>query len=143
MATSQPKVEASYYDEYSDPEEEQKARNGMEAGDIDEDDVDEEEEEDFVSRPRRDSQQSGLPPFIHNSPNAKRKSMDPMPTARGVSNGSHGPIIDPSSKKHKPEPLEPSILNAEPLDEFVLEIADWIHRVSLGKQNIEVRKSWA
>jgi len=63
------------------------------------------------------------------------------PSSTGASDkaANGGFLTDPSSsKRHKPEPLEPSILNAEPLDEFVLEIADWIHKVSLGKQNIEV-----
>lgn len=34
--------------------------------------------------------------------------------------------------------LEPSFLNAEPLDEFIREVADWIHKLSVGKEHIEI-----
>ncbi|KAG8860878.1 mRNA-capping enzyme subunit beta [Tulasnella sp. 330] len=133
--------EAIYYEGHSDPEDDEKNSNGAEEEDGDE----EEDEEDFIARPRRGSSPPPIPfqPPSHNASGTKRKAPDTQSPSMGhrtVTNGGpHVPVVDPSSsKRHKPEPLEPSILNAEPLDEFVLEIADWIHRVSLGKQNVEV-----
>ena len=35
-------------------------------------------------------------------------------------------------------PLEPSFVNYEPLDEFIREVADWIHYHANGQSNIEV-----
>lgn len=36
------------------------------------------------------------------------------------------------------ERMEPSIIGAEPTDEFIFEIADWIHHVTHGRHNVEV-----
>lgn len=35
-------------------------------------------------------------------------------------------------------PLEPSFVNYEPLDEFIREVADWIHCHANGQHNVEV-----
>ncbi|KAG9008776.1 mRNA-capping enzyme subunit beta [Tulasnella sp. JGI-2019a] len=138
-SSSHPPPEATYYEEYSDPEDDEKQSNGAVGTEEGND-----EDEDFISRPRRDSSPAPIPFELSQvAAGSKRKApTHPSPDTggRAATNGGHqGPIMDPSaSKRHKPEPLEPSILNAEPLDEFVLEIADWIHRVSLGKTNVEV-----
>ncbi|KAG8917385.1 mRNA-capping enzyme subunit beta, partial [Tulasnella sp. 417] len=136
-----------YYEQYSDPE-----NNQSNAADGDEDEEEEDEEEDdFVDRPRRDSPPPP-PPLGHPSNALKRKATEPQQSYGGhqpqqstssssypssSANGGHG-ISEPAAKKLKPDALEPSILCAEPLDEFVLEIADWVHKMALGKTNIEV-----
>lgn len=38
------------------------------------------------------------------------------------------------------EPMEASIIGAEPTDEFIFEIADWIHHTTRGRHNVEVRR---
>ncbi|KAH7108075.1 mRNA triphosphatase CET1 [Auriculariales sp. MPI-PUGE-AT-0066] len=49
--------------------------------------------------------------------------------------GSHGESSRVSSTRR---PLEPSILNAEPWDEVMRTVADWIHANIHGKTNIEI-----
>ena len=134
--------EANYYYTYSDPEE-QGARNPQEEAipeDEDEDEGSEENDEDFKPRKQRSA---SLVPY---NPHANSKSgagdaeagTKPPKHANGV-NPDIRPLMDPhSAKSTRPEPLEPSILNAEPLDEFVLQVADWIYQQALGKSNIEV-----
>ncbi len=70
----------------------------------------------------------------------KRKVSDPHPSLPPKPNH---PLNGegPATKKLRPEPLEESILNAEPLDEFIMEIADWIYGKIQGRSNIEVRRS--
>lgn len=123
-----PTAEPGYYDEYSDPEAD--PPNGHPHNDVVDDE--DEEEPDFVSRPRRKSSPQPIPYQPPASNDLKRKASDagPPPLPR---NG--GPL---DSKRPRPEPLEPSILCAEPLDEFVLEIADWVHKMAQGRSNIEV-----
>ncbi|KAG8955974.1 mRNA-capping enzyme subunit beta [Tulasnella sp. 424] len=136
-----------YYEQHSDPEHNQ---SNPAYGDEDEEDEEEEEDEDdFVQRPRPDTPP---PPPTHSSNALKRKATEPQqqygsrqPPQTSFSsslpsssaNGGQG-SSEPAAKKLRPDALEPSILAAEPLDEFVLEIADWVHRVAQGKTNIEV-----
>lgn len=140
-------TDIGYYDQYSDPE-----NNQSNAADGDEDEEeDDEEEDDFVERPRQDTPPPP-PPTAHPSNALKRKATEPQQPYGGhqpqqstsssafpssSTNGGHG-SSEPAAKKLRPDALEPSILCAEPLDEFVLEIADWVHRMTLGKANIEV-----
>lgn len=136
-----------YYEQYSDPENNQpNAADGYE-----DEEEEEEEEDDFVDRPRRETPPP--PPAPAHSSNAlKRKATEPQQPYGGrqplqassssshpssSANGGHG-TSEPVAKKLRPEDLEPSILCAEPLDEFVLEIADWVHRVAHGRANVEV-----
>ena len=144
-SASDPTANVGYYEEYSDPDLDPRQPPNPHHDEADEDDEDEEDEEedDFITRPRRDS-----PPPIpyqpapsHDNNNAlKRKASDPTrpPPSTRAANG--GAVVDSghTTKRPRPEPLEPSILCAEPLDEFVQEIADWVWRVSQGRDNIEV-----
>lgn len=146
MASSRNQApDIGYYDQYSDPEH----HDGNPADGDEEAEDEEEEEDDFIHRPRPDIP----PPASHPSNALKRKATEPQqygggppPQASSSSlhhvssssaNGGHG-SSEPATKKLRPDALEPSILCAEPLDEFVLEIADWVHRVAQGKTNIEV-----
>ncbi|KAG8909994.1 mRNA-capping enzyme subunit beta, partial [Tulasnella sp. 408] len=140
-------ADIGYYEQYSDPENNQpNAAEGYE-----DEEEDDEEEDDFVDRPRRDTPPP--PPAPAHSSNAlKRKATEPQQPYGGrqppqpssssahpssSANGGHG-SSEPAAKKLRPDALEPSILCAEPLDEFVLEIADWVHRVAQGRANVEV-----
>lgn len=136
-----------YYEHHSDPDH----------VDGNEEEEDNEDDDDFIDRPRPDTP----PPSSSNA--LKRKATEPQqqyppygtgrqppPTASSSSgfpstssnvNGGYG-ASEPAPKKLRPESLEPSILCVEPLDEFVLEIADWVHRVAQGKTNIEVSRSF-
>ncbi|KAG8942738.1 hypothetical protein FRC03_002908, partial [Tulasnella sp. 419] len=139
MSSSYP--DPSYHDNYSDPDEDDKQQNGQ-FGDEDEQEEDE-EEDDFVQRPKRESEEEDLVPYqppTTGPETTKRKLIDGPDTASAPGDSSRNGHTDqiPPAKRNKPEPLEPSILNAEPLDEFVMEIADWIHKHSYGKQHIEV-----
>lgn len=120
--------EPTYHDNYSEDEgNEDKVTGASSAGEENED----EDEDDFVQKPRND-----LGPA-----NKKRRlsQRDDRPASSSI------PIAAPSSASSVPLPrplpgpiLEPSIINAEPLDEFIREIADWILRVATGRDYIEV-----
>jgi len=109
--------EATYYDEYSGDEDNVGAANSEQDGS---DLVDSDESDDFL--PPRPA-----PPATE-SINKKRRL---------------SPREDPN-RPHQSEPapgsqtLEPSIINAEPLDEFMREVADWIIQHTRGKQNVEI-----
>lgn len=129
-----------YYDEYSDPDNDppRTANSGADNADDNADD-DDDEEDDFIKRPRRGDSPPPVP-YNPQDTSLKRKASDasrqPPPNATRASNG--GSQEGPLAKRPRPEPLEPSILCAEPLDEFVLEIAEWVWRASQGKSNVEV-----
>ncbi|KAG8904789.1 mRNA-capping enzyme subunit beta [Tulasnella sp. 403] len=154
-SSSRAAATVGYYDEYSDPELDTKpsngrinqAKDGNYMNNDQEDDEDDGDEDDFVPRPHHDSP----PPIPYQPPPnetsaqaLKRKASDPVyqaiaSSSKSTTNGGANPFPEPpSAKRQRPEPLEASILCAEPLDEFVMEIADWVHRNAQGRSNVEV-----
>ena len=122
--------EATYYDNYSEDEgnDEDKATDASSADEEDED----EDEDDFVPKSRGDSGPA----------NKKRRlsQRDDPPISSSSTIPITAPASTPAASLPQPLPgrtLEPSIINAEPLDEFIREIADWILRIAGGKNYIE------
>jgi hypothetical protein len=122
-----PFPEATYHDNYSDEENDgDRASEASSAGDEDED------EDDFVTKPREDS-----------GPSNKKRRLSQRDDPPASSNITVSTVAPASTSAALPQPLpglilEPSIINAEPLDEFIREIADWILRFASGRNNIEV-----
>jgi len=61
------------------------------------------------------------------------------PSAQDYIVEDNGPEPEPSSESPAPrKPLEPSILNAEPWDEVMRAISDWIYANVQGRAHIEI-----
>lgn len=130
----------------------------------DDDDSDEQEEEDdFVERPRRkyedeedddEGQRQGPPKRARYSPSAPNGYARASPPAQlplassghaqsygGAGPSSHPQLHAPPPSSHsgtKPN-LEHSILNVEPMDELVREIADFVHRHIVNRtEHVEI-----
>ena len=114
---------------------------------------DEEEEDDFVPRRRRasSSEDQATSPskrgrYSPSAPNGYARASPPAPV-QSSSSRSYTSASAPSHLQHgvsrpgpsvKP-PLEHSILNMEPLDEFIREVADFVHRhVANRTEHVEV-----
>ncbi|KDQ09861.1 hypothetical protein BOTBODRAFT_36676 [Botryobasidium botryosum FD-172 SS1] len=110
--------EATYYDDYSGDEDNAGAANSEpEGSDI----VDSDESDDFLP-PR-----PAPPPAVE--PTNKKRKLSPREDPNRLRQNEPLP---------EPQILEPSIINAEPLDEFMREVADWILQHTRGRQNIEI-----
>ena len=122
----------------------------------DDEDDEEEEEDDFVTRRRHDSssdeQEIAPPKRKRYSPSAPNGYARASPPAVGPTSSSHlrpelyasvsGPSHAQASAVRPPSvkpPLEHSILNVEPVDEFIREIADFVHRLVANRtEHVEV-----
>src|SRR5258708_31819468 len=131
MSDAHPFPEATYHDNYSEDEEDDP--NSSKKGE-----EDDSEDGDFVKHPQE-------PITTLQPPHKKRRlSLE----ERGPSNvQNESPRLDitisplNSPSRAADTALEPSIINAEPIDEFIREIADWMAYQCRGKRNIEARLS--
>lgn len=123
-----PSHEANYHDNYSEDEEDSSAaaQAQNEEQEEDPDEEEDEEEDDFLPTRRVPSE---------SEPPKKMARIDPSLSV---------PPLNAHSRPSVPVygPLEPSIINVEPLDEFMREVSEWILRVANGRDNIEVGKTF-
>ena len=127
-----------------------------------EEEEEEEEEDDFVPRRRRgspmDEQELPSPKRTRYSPSAPNGfaietsiAADELPSSSYSPSNQYAPVPGPSrthaSSLSRPPPLPPggkpplehSILNVEPMDEFIREIADFVHRLIANRtENVEI-----
>ena len=134
MSGAHPFPEATYHDNYSEDEEDDPNPSKEEGGE------DDSEDDDFVKHPqdpvvalqapphkkRRLSSEEGGPSVMSSKSPRLDTTVDPL----------HSSLPGPANTA-----LEPSIINAEPIDDFIREIADWMAYQCRGKQNIEARLS--
>lgn len=131
--SAEPFHDATYHDDYSEDEEEAPAAKPQNDGDMDEmvEDPDsedsDEDEDDFLPTTRVPIPAANPPQKL-----VGRAQLPPATTAN-----THP--IPPRPPPQQLGLIEPSILNVEPIDEFMREVSDWILRVAGGRENIEVR----
>ncbi|KAF8334707.1 CYTH-like domain-containing protein [Cantharellus anzutake] len=126
MSNAHPFPEATYHDNYSDNEKDDDSNSPKKGNGSDS-----EEEDDFVKGPQHRSTESHpLSSSDHEPTYSPSKSPQPAAAVVPPSSTSIGSSIN--------LPLEPSIINAEPLDEFIREIAHWMAFHCRGKQNVEI-----
>lgn len=126
--------------------------------DDDSDDEEEEEDDDFVQRPRRkydeeedeDEEQRPGPSkrarYSPSGPNGYARASPPASAGPSHSYGGAGPSSYPQTRAPPPLPssgskpnLEHSILNVEPMDELIREIADFVHRhIANRTEHVEI-----
>ncbi|KAF8583353.1 mRNA triphosphatase CET1 [Ramaria rubella] len=124
----------------------------MEEEEEEDDDEEDEEEDDFVPRRRRESssdEQANPPKRSRYSPSAPNGYARASPPAASTSHPQPrtsvaAPAPVEASPLRLPPPnarpsLEHSILNVEPVDEFIREVADFVHRLVANRtEHIEV-----